>query len=312
VPDRLGFTLPVDEVLLSEVPALARFAEDLGYTDAWTYETNGLDVFTPLAAAAIGTRRMRVGTGIAGAFTRPPQILAMHASSLWELAPGRTVLGLGSSTEAIVSDWMGIPFDRPRTRTRQAVEQVRALLQGERVGSFKLSRPPSGPVPVYVGGFGEAMLRMVGDVADGVMFFMAGPRIVPELLAGVGRQMESVARIPVFCGGAAADCEVMARRMVSSYANVPHYGRLLSRQGFGEEVEAIRARWRAGDRAAAAGRVSAAMLGELVSVGGAEVHRERIDAYRRAGLETPVLWFQSPDGSPETLRRTMAEVASAG
>ena len=76
---------------------------------------------------------MRLGTGIAGALSRPVPILAMHTSSLCELAPGRTVLGLGASTEAIVSGWMGMPFDRPRARTRQAVEQARVLLKGERV-----------------------------------------------------------------------------------------------------------------------------------------------------------------------------------
>jgi probable F420-dependent oxidoreductase len=296
---------------LSEVPALAAQAEDLGFTDAWSYESNALDVFTPLAAAAVGTRSMRLGTGIAGALTRPAPILAMHASSLSELAPGRTVLGLGASTETIVSGWMGMPFDRPRARTRQAVEQVRALLRGERAGSFKLSRPPTSAVPIYVGGFGEAMLRMAGEVADGVMFFMAGPGIVPELLATVGRPLDSVARILVIGGGAAAEREEMARRMVVSYAIVPYYGRLFGRQGFDEEVEAIQQRWAAGDRAAAVGQVSEAMLREVVSVGEADTHRQKIEAYRRAGLGTPVLWLHSPDGSPETIGGMMAEVASA-
>jgi 5,10-methylenetetrahydromethanopterin reductase len=206
---------------------------------------------------------------------------------------------------------MGMPFDRPRTRTRQAVEQVRALLRGERAGSFKLSRPPSGPVPIYVGGFGEAMLRMAGEVADGVMFFMAGPGIVPELLATVGRQVDSVARVLVVGGGPAAEREEMARRQVVSYAIVPYYGRLFGRQGFGEEVEAIQRRWAAGDRTGAVGQVSDAMLREVVSVGDADTHLQKIDAYRRAGLGTPVLWLHSPEGSPETIRRMMAEIASA-
>lgn len=312
LPERLGFTLPADQVALSEVPALAAYAEDLGYTDAWSYETNGLDVFTPLAAAAIGGRRMRVGTGIAGALTRPPPVLAMHAASLSELAPGRVVLGLGSSTETIVSGWMGMPFDRPRSRTRQAVEQVRAMLRGDRVGTFRLSRPPSQPVPIYVGGFGKSMLGMAGEVADGVMFFMAGPALVPELLTMVGRPMESVARILVVGGGPADECEQLARRMVVSYAIVPFYGRLFGRQGFAEEVEAISSRWQAGDRAGAARQVSAAMLHEVVSVGDADDHREKMAAYRSAGLGTPVPWFHSPNGSSETLRRLMAEVAPTG
>jgi probable F420-dependent oxidoreductase len=310
LPERLGLTLPLDGVPLSEVPALAAEAERLGYTDAWSYETNGLDVFTPVAAAAIGTRTMRVGTGIAGALTRPVPVLAMHAASLAELAPGRVVLGLGSSTEAIVSGWMGMTFDRPRTRVRRAAEQVQALLSGERVDSFKLSRRPAEPVPVYIGAFGEAMLRMAGEVADGVMFFMAGPRVVPELLAAVGRPLDSVARFMVFSGASSAELEEMARRMVASYAIVPYYGQLFGRQGFGEEVEAIQAAWQRGDRSGATRQVSAAMLAEVVSLGGADAHREKIEAYRRSGLGTPVVWLHSPDPTPQTLRRLVAEIAS--
>ena len=104
----------------------------------------------------------------------------------------------------------------------------------------------------------------------------------------------------------------MARRMVVSYAIVPFYGRLFARQGFGEEVQAVQTCWRSGDRAGAPGQVSTAMLQEVVSVGGADAHREKVEAYWRAGLGTPVLWFHSPDGSPDKLRQMMAEVASAG
>jgi alkanesulfonate monooxygenase SsuD/methylene tetrahydromethanopterin reductase-like flavin-dependent oxidoreductase (luciferase family) len=140
---------------------------------------------------------------------------------------------------------------------------------------------------------------------------MAGPRIVPELLAAQGRPLDSVARVLVFGGGTEGERLEMARRMVVSYAIVPFYSRLLTRQGFGEEVEAIQACWRSGERASTAGQVSAAMLQEVVSVGGADSHREKVEAYWQAGLGTPVLWFHSPDRSPETLKRMMAEVASA-
>ena len=100
--------------------------------------------------------------------------------------------------------------------------------------------------------------------------------------------------------------------MVVSYAIVPFYGRIFARQGFGEEVQAVQTCWRSGDRAGAPGQVSTAMLQEVVSVGGADAHREKVEAYWRAGLGTPVLWFHSPDGSPDKLRQMMAEVASAG
>jgi len=52
------------------------------------------------------------------------------------------------------------------------------------------------------------------------------------------------------------------------------------------------------------------MLAEVVSLGGADAHREKIEAYRRSGLGTPVVWLHSPDPTPQTLRRLMAEIAS--
>jgi len=89
--------VPLEDVPLSELPDFARLAEELGYTDAWSMEVNGLDGFTPLAAVAAVTG-LRVGTAIIPVFIRPPGLLAMHAAAMAELAPGRFVLGIGSST----------------------------------------------------------------------------------------------------------------------------------------------------------------------------------------------------------------------
>jgi hypothetical protein len=114
----------------------------------------------------------------------------------------------------------------------------------------------------------------------------------------------------VFGGGSSAELVEMARRMVASYAIVPYYGRLFGRQGFGEEVDVIQAAWQSGDRSGAARQVSAAMLAEVVSLGGGDAHREKIEAYRRSGLGTAVVWLHSPDPTPQTVRRLMAEIAS--
>jgi probable F420-dependent oxidoreductase len=301
VSARLGLSIPADA--MAGVPELARRAEELGWTDAWSMESRMFDAFTPLNAAAAVTERMRLGTAIVAAFLRPPGVTAMHAAATADLAPGRFVLGLGSSTRVVVEQWHGVPFpDRPLTETARVAREVAALLSGERVGKLRLDRPPAEPVPIYLAALGPRMLRLVGEIAEGVVSFLVGPRCLPEVFGEVGREVDSVARIFTFPG---ADRGVMdvARRLITGYALVPYYARSLTRQGFGEEVARVQAAWSAGDRAGAPGQISDAMVRELTLMGSDEEIAEGIEAYRRAGLRTPVLAFPST-----SIARRMIEV----
>jgi probable F420-dependent oxidoreductase len=303
---RLGLSVPLEGLALGAIPALARRAEELGFTDIWSHESSLLDAFTPLAAAAAVSTGLRLGTAIVPVYTRPPGLIAMHALALSELAPGRFILGLGSSTATVVETWMGIPFSRPLTRTRDVTQAVRSLLAGERVGGFRLPRLPPQPVPIYIAALGDKMLQAAGELAEGLVLFLTGPRIIPSLLQTAGRELEAVARIVVMPGGGD---EVMnrARRHLTSYALVPYYARSLARQGFGEEVAAINARWQAGDRSGASGQVSDSMIRELMLVGDLDEIRAGIESYRRAGVSTPILALSGADmPSLEGQLRTLA------
>src|SRR5919205_3634123 len=115
MPDsrRWGFSLPLFGITLAEHRQVMEEAERLGYTDAWSLEVDGTDIFTPLALAAAWTERMRLGSAIANTFTRGPATLASSALGMAEAAPGRFVLGLGSSSDTIVRDWNGMAFEQP-------------------------------------------------------------------------------------------------------------------------------------------------------------------------------------------------------
>jgi alkanesulfonate monooxygenase SsuD/methylene tetrahydromethanopterin reductase-like flavin-dependent oxidoreductase (luciferase family) len=228
-------------------------------------------------------------------FTRPAGLIAMHAAAMADLAPGRFVLGLGSSTPTVVETWLGVPFSRPVSKVRDTAVDVRKLLQGERVGALRLGAPPV-EVPIFIAALGDRMLKLAGEVGDGVAFFMVGPRIIPELLAKIGRPIDSVARIVVLPGDPKAAAAV-ARGLITTYALVPYYARLLVRQGFGEEVQAVGERWAAGNRDGARAQVSDAMVRELVVTGDSDAIAEGIDAYWRAGLGTPVLSISGRPGA---------------
>lgn len=302
---RLGVTLPFEDSPASDIVRLASRAELLGYADAWSYERDFFDAFTPLAAAASATQQMQLGTSIVPALTRPPALIAMSAASLADLAPGRFRLGLGASTETVVNGWMGLDWSQPITRTSHALTSIRRLLAGEKVGKFRLHRPPAAPVPIYLAALGPRMLKLAGELADGVVLFMARPNAIPDVHRICARPIDTVARIVTVTGSSVAASRDFARRFIAMYATLPFYSEFLSRQGFGDEVAAIGAQWRAGDRRAAAGLVSDAMLRELVWIVADENGADLVVRFAEAGLGCLDLWFMSPADSPEHRRRDL-------
>ena len=138
---RWSLSVPVDGFSLAELPELAREGERLGYTDAWSYEADGLDCFTPLAAAATATR-LRLGTAIANVFTRGPATLAMSAAGIAEIARGGFCLGIGAGSPPIVESWNGGAFAKPLTRVRETAP-LRASWANVRVRPSGAVKTPS-------------------------------------------------------------------------------------------------------------------------------------------------------------------------
>src|SRR5207248_4279141 len=109
---RLGISPPVEMTGVGEAVRLSARAEALGYTDVFSSEAGHADAFSPLAALAMATATVRLGTALVPVYTRPPALVAMSAAGLHHLSGGRFVLGLGASTPPIVERWMGLAFER--------------------------------------------------------------------------------------------------------------------------------------------------------------------------------------------------------
>ena len=315
---RLGITPPIEVSGLAAAVDLCARAESLGYTDVWTAEVGAVDAFSPLAAVAMRTHRVRLGTGLVPVFTRPPALTAMSAAGVQQLSGGRFVLGVGTSSPAIVGSWMGTPFERVVQRVREYVDVLRQILSGTkvsfrggtlRVDGFRLQVDPLHAVPIYLGALGPKMCRLAGEIADGVLFFLMTPdgvrAAIDEVKAGArsaGRDPDSIdvfIRLPVVVDESEETVRFMARRLLTGYAIVPAYNASLARQGFGEEASAIAAAWADGDRDLASSLFTDAMLDELFVFGDASACRSRLAAYRDAGVITPVLMPLSFAGSPE-------------
>src|SRR3954447_13854410 len=163
----------------AEVVELVVLAESLGYESAWVAEGHGGDQFAILAACAMRTSRIRLGTSISSVFVRSAPTIAMAASSVAELSGGRFILGLGSSHKAQVGPEHGGVYTKPLTRTRETVAVVRALLRdgrvqydGEtiRIENFDLSYTPRHrEIPLYLSAVFEKGIALTGEVADGII-----------------------------------------------------------------------------------------------------------------------------------------------
>src|SRR5690348_5528824 len=103
----------------SEIVELVKLADELGYDSAWVAEGHGGDQFAILAACAVQTSRIRLGTGISSVFVRTAPTIAMAAATLDQLSSGRFVLGLGSSHKVQVEAEHGVTYAKPQTRTSE-------------------------------------------------------------------------------------------------------------------------------------------------------------------------------------------------
>jgi len=200
---RLGITIPLEGFQNRRLLDLVRRAESLGYTDVWSMEAFSNDAFTPLAAAAAVSERLRLGTAIVPVFTRPPALIAMAAATVQQISNGRLILGLGISTPIIVEQWMGVPFKKPVTRVRETVEALRAIFAKNRVvmagktitiNGFRLDFELDSPPPIYIGAQGPLMLRTAGELGDGVVTNFITPEALPTMLEQVNQGARSAGK----------------------------------------------------------------------------------------------------------------------
>jgi probable F420-dependent oxidoreductase len=296
---QIGIPLLDHEALLPQLPAW-------GYTDIWSAEVSGADAFVPLALASAWQPTLRLGTAIVPAYTRGPALIAMSAATMAEAAPGRFVLGIGSSSPAIVGNWNGLEFDEPYRKTRDVLRIVKQALAGERVDGtfdtvtikrFKLDQPPAQPPPVMLAALRPQMLRLAGREGDGAILNWLAAHDVAQCLDAIAAPTETVARIFVCPTEDAEYARALGRRLLSTYLTVPAYAAFHDWLGRGSVLRPMHEEWAAGDRAGAAAAIPDDLVDELMPHGSPESVRVRVKEYADAGVTTPlILLLPTPDG----------------
>jgi probable F420-dependent oxidoreductase len=296
---RFAATVPFPGIAYDAHAPVFATLEGVGYTDFWTQEVRAFDALTPLAALAGQAPRARLGAAIAGVYTRGPALLAMEAAGVAQAAPGRFVLGIGTSSETIVEGWNAARFERPLARARDTLRFVRRALAGERIDEafetfavrgFSLERPPAEPPPLFLAALGERMLTLAGAEADGVCLSLVSPedvrRLRPSFERAGGRGKEVFLRVAVFALADAERARHLGRKLIAPYLAAGPYARLHAGLGRGAEVERVAGALAARDRGAAFAAIPDAWIDGLVVHGTPEACREQLARFVEAGVTT--------------------------
>ena len=283
-----------------------KLAESLGYESVYVTHIAARDPLIVLTAYAGATERIRLGTGVTPIYARTPVATAQAAATLDEYSGGRHVLGLGVSHRPVVEGWYGQSIDKPVREMREYLGAVRAILRGE--------DPPAGEkwptgfrfmgygaredLPIYIAGLSPAMLRLAGEVADGVILWLCEPGyirevVVPEVTKGrekAGKQLDGfdiVAAVPSAVTDDPGTARDTMRGDLITYFSLPFYRAMIERAGFGEDIAAFDAKMKDGDAEGASAQISDGYLGTLTAIGTADEANASIQRYFDAGATSP-------------------------
>lgn len=309
---------------------IARRAERAGFRSAWTTEFYDRSATITLAAMAAVTDRIELGSGIAYGVARTPLVLAAEARDLDEISEGRLILGLGTGTARMRSDWHGLDPSGPAPRMEELAGLLRALWRlherpVEHEGRFYRCRirptsamraPLRQAIPIYLAGVRPRMIEAAGAVADGLV---GHPIATPEYTQAVVRpalargalRADRDPHVPiagyVIC--AIHDDAAVARReaagQIAFYATVKAYDGIHRLHGFEREVAEIREAWRAGDARRMVGSVSDAMVDAIAVHGTPDEVRDRFAARFDGVYERPLLYSPTFGLEPERARENL-------
>ena len=339
MPKRLAVTIGFagNPEQTKEVIKRVRIAEEVGVEAVFTAETWGRDQFSLLTQVAMATSKITIGTGIAPVFGRSPGVLAMTAATLDELSGGRVVLGLGTSGARVIEHWHGEPFKKPIQRTKEYIEIINLIMSGEKVfyegEIFKLQRgfkllfePVRKHIPIFVASISPKSMESLGAVADGWMpiywpksRFQQGKATVAEASKKAGRAadaVECIASLTVVLNPDIEKAKVQAAGPISWYVTNmgDFYHEMLTRNGFGDEVAAMR---KAGEEHRPApfqtnpeimAAMGERMLDETAIYGDLETVAAGLEERRQLGVDLPSIGM--PQGSPEQVEKILGALVS--
>ena len=301
-----------------------RDLERAGLDVVWVAELYSFDAVSILGYLAAQTETMELGSAILPIYSRTPALTAMTAAGLDAVSGGRFVLGLGSSGPQVIEGWHGVPFDQPLARTREIIEICRQVWRRERVehdgpnyplplpadrgtGLGKplklVNHPVRDDIPVFIASIGPKNVELTAEIADGWIPVFFHPEKAADiwgdaLAAGDANRSSDKAPLDVVAGGTLAICDADTAAKIRDGARARtalyvggmgakgrnFYNNVFRRYGYEAEAEQIQELYLSGRRDEAMAIVPQDFLEATSLVGDEGYVKERVEAYRAAGV----------------------------
>jgi alkanesulfonate monooxygenase SsuD/methylene tetrahydromethanopterin reductase-like flavin-dependent oxidoreductase (luciferase family) len=275
-------------------------AERLGYESAYVTHIAARDSVTTLMAYAARSERLLLGTGVTPIYSRTPVATAQSFGTLDEYSGGRAIIGLGVSHRPAVEAWYGQEIEQPLREMREYVGIVRAILrnedppQGETFHSHFhfMGFEPRPDIPIYLAGLAPGMLRLAGEIADGVVLWLCNPEyirstVVPSIAEGrakAGKSPEGfdiVAAVPAAVTSEPEQARAQLRSELVPYFSLPFYRKMIELSGFGDDLARF--------DSDGADAISDEFLARLAAIGTAEEAEAVVRNYAHSGATSPCI-----------------------
>jgi alkanesulfonate monooxygenase SsuD/methylene tetrahydromethanopterin reductase-like flavin-dependent oxidoreductase (luciferase family) len=277
-------------------------AEKLGYESAYVTHIAARDSITVLMAYAARSEKLRLGTGVTPIYSRTPAAAAQSYATLDEFSGGRAIAGLGVSHRPVVEAWYGQEIDKPLREMREYVGIVRAILRGEdppQGEKFKcafhfMAFEPRPDIPIYLAGLSPGMLRLAGEIADGVVLWLCNPDYIREVVvptvaegrAKAGKPAQGfdiVAAVPSAVTGEPDQARGQLRSELIPYFSLPFYRKMIELSGYDDDIAAFDA------AGADPATISDGFIDTLAAIGSAEDAIATVRRYADSGATSPCL-----------------------
>jgi F420-dependent oxidoreductase-like protein len=312
----------------------AQQLEAAGVEHLWCGEAYTADAVSSMGFLAAVTKRAMIGSSILPLYTRTPTLLAMTAVGLDKLSKGRFILGLGASGPQVIEGFHGVEYDRPLERTREIIDICRSVWRRDRLvhdgrsyqvplGEGKgtglgkalkiMEHPVRERIPIYVASLGPKNVEMTAELAEGWLPLHFWPDRADELWgdslrAGTARRADDLPPLEIVAGGPLAIGDDVthlrdkARPTLALYfggmgaRGTNFYNDILRRYGFEEVADEIQDAYLGGDRKGAAAMVPTELVDGMSLVGDAGFVKDRLAAYREAGVTVLNVQPVGPNG----------------
>ncbi|HEX2824222.1 MAG TPA: LLM class F420-dependent oxidoreductase [Streptosporangiaceae bacterium] len=318
---RIGMHLSYSGGFAETVVELADY-ERAGLDIIYVAEAYSFDAVSQLGYIAAKTERLQIAAGIFQLYSRTPALTAMTAAGLDYVSGGRFTLGLGASGPQVIEGWHGVPYDAPVGRAREVIEICRMVWRRERLvyhgryyqlplaggtGLGKplklINHPVRERIPIVLAAIGPKNVALAAELAEGWQPIFYLPEKAAQVWGDAVAEGEAkrdpalgpldvIASAPLAIGEDVAGLRERSRPELALYIGGMgargrnFYNDLARRYGYEAEAKAIQDAYLDGRKDEAAALVPADLLERTSLIGPESYLRERLAAYREAGVTT--------------------------